>query len=178
MRGKIDTVSQTPHLKEALTNGTNNIDVIRAYHAWIEAAVKQLPQHVDVTCRAGCSHCCKGSEIRSNQGEAALLMEVTGITANLNVRHVERNRIGEACVFLNATNGECKVYLHRPATCRTAVSVDEAIKCSTEEFRQMYIPDSLYHDLAVQLTKAEYTRLDAAMGMEADLREFFPSIKN
>ncbi len=79
------------------------------------------------SCRKGCSACCR-KEVAISMDEAALLygyMKEENIEVNIDrlrkqtkaKSYVELDFKDTACVFLG-NNGECRVYKHRPASCR------------------------------------------------------------
>ena len=87
--------------------------------------------HAKVSCRSGCSHCC-------HQPIMITAPEVEHIMEYVNKHHIEidkskldihskwekadyykkENRPLTGCVFLSK-EGQCRIYDHRPATCRT-----------------------------------------------------------
>ena len=106
------------------------------FDANMRAAWRAEPRHA-LACRRGCAHCCHAwvsakapevliakAAIPLRDRTAALAAveaaydEVRGLTPE------DRAALAAPCPML--VRGECRIYGGRPATCRTAVSLDEA----------------------------------------------------
>lgn len=111
---------------------------------WIRRTVKGQPARRPVSCRRGCSHCCR-LQVDVFPDEAALAL----IAADAAGLAVDRERLrrqadadtleqwsalpssDRACVFLTAA-GECGIYEHRPAACRKYMVATAPELCDTD----------------------------------------------
>lgn len=109
----------------------------------LRAAWRAEPRKA-LACRRGCAHCChawvsaKAPEVllakaairpRDLEAARAAVEEAYAVTGGLGPE--ERAALAAPCPMLTA--GECRIYDARPATCRTAVSLDAGV-CA-EAFR-------------------------------------------
>lgn len=79
---------------------------------------------------------------------------------------------GKPCTFLSA--GECSIFRHRPLVCRLHANFDhDALLCQIVPGESISVP---YVDATVE--KAVYHRKVAAGGLVADLRDWFPTVKD
>jgi len=128
------------------------------------------------TCKRGCAHCCRQTSIMIDEVEAELLTKVTGRIAEIPQSSRSNSWKGIACVFLNPISNECGVYEHHPMVCRLSTSVDNPIKCETEELRQMVDLTSAYLEILKLVGKQHLAAYNRSRGKRkpSDIREFFP----
>lgn len=132
-----------------------------------------------VSCKTGCSTCCRRIPVEISDLEAEHISKATGIAhvALPPGRHTRMGFVDTPCPFL--VNDLCSIYEHRPFNCRSLASVDrDALTCS---------------DLNTELTRAKdpravpvvmsrtpqfdpvYLKLTRRGGAAwADIRQFFP----
>jgi len=120
----------------------------RAYswHVEIDKSIQQSfkNDNAGVTCRAGCCHCCK-LEVIISDDEADLLVsyakkENIAIDelklkrqSNFTEWH-QQNKEDWSCVFLDGNTGLCKVYEHRPNTCRKYFALSDPELCNVQNY--------------------------------------------
>jgi Fe-S-cluster containining protein len=171
---KNNSREHTPQLQKMIQEKRDNQAIIESLHTWIDITMLQIKNQIDVTCEKACAHCCRGSKIIINMTEAKVLASYSKKNALLNPSLDKNDFHGVPCPFLNIETELCTVYECRPATCRTAMSIDDPQKCISEENRQMVTPLNIYLDLKSQLGDANYRTITTAQGQEADIRAFFP----
>ena len=116
------------------------------FHVMIDAASDKKVQHLEkenlpVSCRKGCSFCCKlHVDITKDEGILLLAM-ATEEKINFDMKKILRQAEHDSanwtkqdiadwgCVFLDPLKGECKVYKHRPAACRSHFVVSDPKDC-------------------------------------------------
>lgn len=132
-----------------------------------------------VSCKAGCSACCRSIPVEISDLEARHIAAATGkACATLPPgRHGQRGFLNTPCPFL--VNEQCSIYEHRPYNCRSLAVVDtDALTCSTLNteltvandpravpvmMTKMTMFDALYRDLTSRTST-----------VWADIRQFFP----
>lgn len=132
-----------------------------------------------VSCKAGCSACCRRIPVEITDLEARHISQVTGIPmATLPPgRHTSMDFIDQPCTFL--VDDRCSIYEHRPYHCRSLASVDrDALTCSDLNIDLTIRKDP--RAVAVVMSKAQmfdplYQSITAGSRMvRADIRKFFP----
>ena len=130
-------------------------------------------------CAKGCTHCCK-IPLDVTQLEIAVIEEATGRKPDYPKAN-ERIRPNDPCPLLN-TDGSCSVYEHRPLSCRTLATIDDAKFCERREEHHVYgsssaeiTPEqpfefgvSFYHYIYEYLTE-----LNGGRSRDGDIRDFF-----
>ncbi len=127
------------------------------------------------TCKRGCSHCCMQSSIMIDEADAKLLAQVTGRQMDVPDYEKSVSFRGVPCVFLDTSSNNCSVYEHRPMICRISTSIDDPIKCKTEEFRQMLSTDGMFTQIVRIVGPENKVAYFASRGdlPPADIRQFF-----
>jgi uncharacterized protein len=132
-----------------------------------------------VSCKAGCSACCRRIPVEITDLEARHISQVTGIPmATLPPgRHIGKDFINQPCTFL--VDDRCSIYEHRPYHCRSLASVDrDALTCT-----DLNIDLTIQKDpraVAVVMSKAEHLDplyqhiVGGNRVVRADIRSFFP----
>lgn len=133
------------------------------------------PVKVGSTCKRGCSHCCRQSKIMIDEADAVLLSKMSGLAMDTPDYTATTNFEGVACVFLDTDTDSCSIYKHRPMTCRLSVSIDDPMKCKTEEYRQMVDLRHANHEIIRLVGPRHLKAHDVARGnlKPADIRQFF-----
>ncbi|HIV70901.1 MAG TPA: YkgJ family cysteine cluster protein [Candidatus Aquabacterium excrementipullorum] len=134
-----------------------------------------------VSCKAGCSACCRTIPVEISDLEARHIAAATGRAAAALPpgRHTALGQVDTPCPFL--VENRCSIYEHRPYSCRSLAVVDrDALACSEENtaltrakdpravpvvMTKMLAFDPLYRDITGR--KA---------GSWADIRQFFPAV--
>ena len=132
-----------------------------------------------VSCKAGCSACCRRIPVEITDLEARHISQVTGIPM-ISLppgRHTSMDFINQPCTFL--VNDRCSIYEHRPFHCRSLASVDrDALTCSDLNIDLTIKKDP--RAVAVVMSKAQmfeplYQSITGAgRVVRADIRSFFP----
>jgi Fe-S-cluster containining protein len=126
------------------------------------------------TCSKGCSHCCQQSTILIDDADAELLSIVSGRSINLIENQKKQNWRGVNCVFLDTNSNSCTVYESRPMACRASLSLDDPMKCRTEELRDMVMIDSVYLELIGLVGERHFEAYKLSRGKTSrDIREYF-----
>lgn len=133
-----------------------------------------------VSCKAGCSACCRIIPVEISEQEARHIAAATG-RASVTLppgRHTNLSRVDKPCPFL--VEDKCSIYEHRPYNCRSLAAVDrDALACSDENSALTHAKDP--RAVPVTMTKMQafdplYRELTDKKGMAwADIRQFFPS---
>ena len=124
----------------------------KSFHKYIDSNVVRYDVVAKSTCKRGCSFCCY-LHVAITEGEAEILAQhVT--PQNLGQLHKQRGKDDvesfmklpikdRACAFL--VNGECSVYVDRPASCRKYYVANKPEDCNTEHrlkgTKQIAIPE-------------------------------------
>ena len=108
----------------------------------IEESRSRRPEFKSIVCQKGCAHCCHNTVV-ATEDEVDLLiyrMEQDKITIDLDLlkRQAEfegndsewfhQPKSENRCVFLDESNS-CRVYEHRPASCRKYFVITEPSQC-------------------------------------------------
>lgn len=132
-----------------------------------------------VSCKAGCSACCRTIPVEISDLEAKHIAHATGKTpAQLPAgRHGLRGFLNTDCPFL--VNHQCSIYEHRPYGCRSLAVVDrDALTCGDLN-RKLTIAND---PRAVPVMMTKMTMFDPLYQslthkpntVWADIRQFFP----
>jgi Fe-S-cluster containining protein len=124
----------------------NQAGIAMGLHQLVDEAVaKQMagPKGGDVTCRRGCSACCRLHVVATEQEAELALMaaDEAGWTIDLERARVQaqvtdvehwRHLSAEdrACVFLTEA-GDCAIYQYRPMSCRKYLVVNDPSDCDS-----------------------------------------------
>lgn len=134
-----------------------------------------------VSCKAGCSACCRTIPVEISDLEARHIAAATGKTmANLPPgRHTQLKDVTTPCPFL--VENQCSIYEHRPYNCRSLAAVDrDALSCSDENTALTRAKDP--RAVPVVMTKMQafdplYREIvDRKPAAWADIRQFFPTM--
>ena len=132
-----------------------------------------------VSCKAGCSACCRTIPVEISDLEAKHLAAATGrkMASLPPGRHKVQGHVQTHCPFL--IDNRCSVYQHRPYNCRSVAAVDpDALACSDENTALTRANDP--RALQVTMTKMRafdplYLEVVERKGtVWADIRQFFP----
>lgn len=132
-----------------------------------------------VSCKAGCSSCCKRIPVEISDLEAKHISMATGI-ASVNLppgRHTSFDFQNTPCSFL--VNDRCSIYPHRPYNCRSLAVVDrDALTCSDLN-TELTIAKDTRAVPAVMSKAAQFDPLHRELTSRkgtvwADIRQFFP----
>jgi Fe-S-cluster containining protein len=132
-----------------------------------------------VSCKAGCSACCRIIPVEISDLEARHLAAATGrkMRELPPGRHTQLSHVDRHCPFLK--DDRCTVYEHRPYNCRSLAAVDrDALACSDENSALTQAKDP--RAVPVTMTKMQafdplYRDLTSRKGaVLADIRQFFP----
>lgn len=105
---------------------------------------KQPENTKRIACGKGCSHCCY-QQVDITLPEARLLMrflveEDIKPDSELLARQIAAGKDWDAlphaeraCVLLDASTGQCRVYEHRPVACRKYFALDNSAQCDTSK---------------------------------------------
>lgn len=104
------------------------------------------PQGKDISCRRGCNACCYIHVTVDNNEAKQLAMVVREKEIAIDRELLARQAIAHGpdewqalphadklCVFNNPTNGECRIYPHRPRACRKYFVVSPPELCDLEK---------------------------------------------
>lgn len=120
-----------------------SISTAAAFHDEIDRLIDKLGVSKEASCKKGCSFCCSiHNEITSD--EAELLIEYSkeiGLIINRDQLAKQQGKSEEdyfqmkstdrRCVFLSP-EGDCRVYQHRPGTCRKYYVVSDPKLCDLD----------------------------------------------
>lgn len=154
-------------LQAALQAGTAAKRVL-----WLQRAADGIGQgYAEVAaCQAGCSHCCL-IPVKISQAEAQVMGKAIGCTPVPVNNHGSETRTGDwiPCTFLQA--GQCSIYVHRPAVCRSHLNLDEDdLLCRPLPGVRVPVP---YLDVAPHVVAS----IDIAGNAPwADIRQWFPPV--
>ncbi len=133
-----------------------------------------------VSCKAGCSACCRTIPVEISELEAQHITRATGIAA-ASLRPGRHTPLGYAktpCPFL--VQDRCSIYEWRPFACRSLASTDrDALTC--HEVNTALTAQGDPRAVAVVMSKAQafeplYKKLVQRPGaVFADIRQFFPT---
>ncbi|RRS00932.1 YkgJ family cysteine cluster protein [Aquabacterium soli] len=132
-----------------------------------------------VSCKAGCSACCRTIPVEISDLEARHIAAATGrVPATLSAgRHTVMGHAERPCPFL--IDNQCSIYEHRPYNCRSLAVVDrDALACSDENTALTRAKDP--RAVPVTMTKMQafdplYQEVVVRKGtVWADIRQFFP----
>jgi uncharacterized protein len=153
------------------------------------AKVSQLYAVVDKTfrhssglaaCARGCSHCCYIA-VKITRPEAELIGERVGIAPtdvrNSQSRDPKSFSRATPCPFLK--NEECSIYEVRPFECRVNFNFDrDSYWCQVENWDKpgAGIPKPIIAPIA--MAYAAIAQADPRNGIVADIRDFFPSVRD
>jgi Fe-S-cluster containining protein len=133
-----------------------------------------------VSCKAGCSACCRTIPVEISDLEARHIAAATGKQmANLPPgRHTRLQDVSTPCPFL--LENQCSIYEHRPYNCRSLAAVDrDALSCSDENTALTRAKDP--RAVPVVMTKMQafdplYREIIGRKPVAwADIRQFFPT---
>lgn len=133
-----------------------------------------------VSCRAGCSACCRTIPVEISDLEAKHITHMTGrASAPLPPgRHTSLDFLNAPCPFL--VDNRCSIYEHRPYSCRSLASVDrDALTCHDVNTALTIAKDP--RAVPVVMSKMQqfeplYSQLSKRPGtVWADIRQFFPA---
>lgn len=118
-----------------------------AFHKSIDGLVKETLELTKekMSCLKGCAHCCYiNVDITSDEAELILLyaehkkIEIDWDKLELQASHEDDRRKlkyeDRACVFLNKENNECRIYDHRPMSCRKHFVQSKPDKCNSSKY--------------------------------------------
>jgi Fe-S-cluster containining protein len=132
-----------------------------------------------VSCKAGCSACCRTIPVEISDLEARHIAAATGKTmANLPPgRHTVLNGVATPCPFL--LENQCSIYEHRPYNCRSLAAVDrDALSCSEENTALTRANDPRAVPVVMTKMQAFDPLYREILGRKpvvwADIRQFFP----
>lgn len=137
-----------------------------------------------VSCKAGCSACCRVIPVEISDLEARHISMATGIpSANLPPgHHTQHGFLGAntPCPFL--VNDQCSIYEHRPFNCRSLAVVDrDALTCSELNTALTIAKDPRAVPVVmskIQMFDPLHRKLASRAGaVWADIRQFFPKPK-
>jgi len=119
----------------------------KGFHDLVQQAMDEevaKQTEYEVTCGKGCSFCCY-LQVDVSDDEAELLTEFAKEkNIDIDYSHLEKQLVDDAdkhnklpfqdrkCVFLD-NFASCKVYEHRPSSCRKYLSVSEPSACDTDK---------------------------------------------
>lgn len=121
------------------------VELARDIHGGVDKLIQvrqrdPISQAKQITCRKGCAHCCS-QIVASSDIEAKLLahvMKEQGLTIDRarlerqagrnDASWLEQSAEDRTCVFLGPDN-TCRVYEHRPASCRKYFSISDPSLC-------------------------------------------------
>jgi hypothetical protein len=125
-------------------------------------------------CKSGCSHCCH-IPVALSRTEAQMIGEAIGVKPAEPTRYIALDGEGKygydhPCKFLDTVKGECRIYKHRPYSCRVQYNMDvtEAL-CRLRVGERVEVPYANNLSLA-----AVYATFALDDGGYAELGEFFP----
>lgn len=107
---------------------------------------KTPEQSVNISCKKGCSHCCKIAVSASNHEAELLVHRAKELGIDIDEGKLERQAQknvdnwsdlsdeDRSCVFLSES-GECRVYEDRPAACRKYFAVNEPELCDSKKYK-------------------------------------------
>lgn len=133
----------------AVAKDADSPSIAYSIHEHVDKGIANMMQHdpnaKNITCKRGCSHCCR-IHVSIDQHEAELLATLVRDGVEINRGQLNRQRERDSpsewqrlspadrrCVFLSA-EGECRVYEHRPNACRKYHVVTEPRFCNTIKF--------------------------------------------
>lgn len=128
------------HQREGIAAGIHDLIDDEVRHL-----LKKDPNAHRVACRKGCGHCCH-IEVVITREEALLLKGYAwaeGVALDHERLHEQRDHVGRwdelpierrRCPFLGDDNA-CRVYEHRPASCRKYHVLDSAEQCDTHKHK-------------------------------------------
>ncbi len=168
MRVEIDKLSQT---------ASSARSKLPKLYALMESFGELRAPHV--SCKAGCSACCRNIPVELSDLEAKHIAAATGktVTPLPPGRHSQLGFLTPHCPFL--VNNQCSIYEHRPYGCRSLAVVDrDALTCSDLNRTLTIAKDP--RAVPVMMTKMTmfdplYRDLTNKPGtVWADIRQFFP----
>lgn len=181
---KAESAPELPPVPRALLDEVDNlinvrfngpgtlIEHLRVAYSFLE---KVSREHVStfVTCKKGCSHCCR-MDVQITTFEAEYIVMATGIPHIPNAKLTTGNK--GACPFLSNA-GECSIYAFRPLLCRTYHSLSDPKLCADpsayiDQYGSMEsdMGNILYRGIA---TWIHYQNMHVN-GDVKDIRDFFP----
>lgn len=153
----MEYVQRVPKRIRAVMNGT-----IEQRRMAVDAFALDVDAQVGFSCRAGCSHCCRGV-IAASQEEAEQIFEAMPQPALERLRANPAFMLSmhdETCPLLDEGTGRCTVYRIRPLTCRTWHVVSPPENCSKDR------PDAQVGQIGELIASATF--LYVADGLRGD----------
>lgn len=133
-----------------------------------------------VSCKAGCSACCRTIPVEISDLEARHIAAATGKPmANLPPgRHTDLKGVSTPCPFL--LENRCSIYEYRPYNCRSLAAVDrDALSCSEENTALTRAKDPRAVPVVMTKMQAFDPVYREILGRKpvvwADIRQFFPT---
>lgn len=128
--------------------GSNAESAAFNFHILVESAIQkkvdQVKETQPVSCRKGCSFCCRvhvditedeGTLLLSHVAEEKISFDMERVLRQAEygmANWTQQDKADWGCVFLDHLNGTCKVYKHRPAACRAHYVASEAKLCDPQ----------------------------------------------
>lgn len=126
--------------QEGLDEPSIAVNMYRLIDKMIQTNKDKDNNYSKVTCKKGCSHCCKIAVCISHEEAVTLLIRAKEIDLKIDKKKLEiqsrftsENWAGlkhkyASCVFLK--NDQCQVYEYRPIVCRNHFSADDPKLCN------------------------------------------------
>lgn len=125
------------------------------------------------TCKKGCSHCCR-YDVQITSFEAEYIFLKTGIPHR--VDGPLTNGHNAPCPFLSNA-GECGIYAHRPAVCRTYHALGDPSDCDDPDKDQLQYGSpagDFGNQIYANLVGWIHFQTQHIGGRLRDIRDFFP----
>ena len=151
---------------EQMKSAKGPVNSAMQLHQFIDrqmASLLSLQPTQQITCKKGCSHCCRiHVDITDDEGQ------LLAVVAQKQEIHIDRDKLKRqseynhdnwleqpysdwSCVFLDSATGTCKVYEHRPMNCRKHLVTSHPDLCDPRKKKQL-VTMSVQHDIEAILS--------------------------